>query len=168
MNRGAKLGLLASAGSARLAGDAAKELCRLAPTTLYLGREVEELAKNFQEISEKLGVLEEQRGRNGSAFTAAKGGWGGDNNRMIVSGVGMGGRVGGGSGRTKEFDAYNEMLFTVQSGPINGEAWTSEEIERLRRMRDVVECAAARVAGEAVAHEALSTLWREAGLIAAE
>lgn len=177
LNREAKLGLLVSAGSARLAADAAKELCRLAATTLYLGRELGPLAGNFQEISRRLEMMEQQResirSSTGSAFAAVGGGGrgrGGGYNMMIESGVntGAGRGTGGDSGRTKEFDAYTEMLDTMQRGPMDGEAWTGEEIDRLRRMRDVVECAAARVVGEAVAHEALSTVWRGEGLIAAE
>lgn len=140
LNREAKLELLVSANSSRLTTDAARELCRLAPTSLYLGRKVESLAGNFEEISRRL-EMEEQR-EGGSALTA----------------VGRG--SGGGGGRTKEFDAYTEMLDTAQRGPMDGDRWTRDEVDRLRRMRVVAERAAARVVGKAVAHEALSTFFR--------
>lgn len=156
LNREAKLGLLISAASPRLATDAASEACCLAPTSLYLGRDIESLVSTFQEISRLLEMAERKNDSVG-----VEGGGSGDPGSMIES---AGTQYIYHGGRTEEFDAYKAILEAVGQRLMDGEELTREEMKKIWRFRDDVEPAAAKVTGQVVAHEALSTIWKVAGL----
>lgn len=151
--RESKLRLLVSAESAELARDAVTEACVLAPGSMYLGGLARaRLTAHFRDIARQL----ELGGRHLS-FP----GLGGNNNNVRNVRVGA---VGGGC-RSKEFDAYKEILDAAEEcSEAGGREWSREEVERLERMRRVVQPAAARVVGAAVAHEALNTVWTEAAI----
>lgn len=162
-----KIDNLVSGGSLRLAREASKEACLLAPYSMFLGgRHRMRLAVAFDEIARQLTVGEPDQGFVDSSNLngSVEGGTGG----RVKPG---GGRRGPGievvnGGRTKEFEAYRALLVAARQGERGGCKFSHTEVERLVRMRNVVEPAAAKVAGEALAHEALSTIWREAGLVA--
>lgn len=164
--RESKLRLLVSAESAGLARDAAREACALAPASLYLGGEARmRLAAQFRDVARQLGSggreLQTARGGGGEITYGGQGG--------VVSGYGSGGGAGDADLLSKVFDAYKEILEAAEEGPeAGGEGdrgcWSREEVERLERMRRVVQPAATRVVGAAAAHEALNTLWREASI----
>lgn len=169
--RETKLELLLSAKSPELAGEASREACLLAPGSLYLGGgALQRLASHFRDISllMQLGEEEGQRGRmlslgDGSSYP-----------RRGARTAGDGDPVGG------EFDAYKEILEAAaavaaeeeeeeraaggggMSCPLSG-----EEVERLERMRDIVQPSASRAVGAAAAYQALDTVWRKAAVVAA-
>lgn len=66
----------------------------------------------------------------------------------------------------KDFDAYKEILEAAKEGPAAGilAGWSKEEVERLERLRCVVQHTAARVVGPAIAHESFDTVWKMTGI----
>lgn len=163
-SRDTKLKILISAESAELAREAAKEACLLAPGSMYLGGvSLSRLTAQFQDIARQI-----ESGERGLSIHVVGGGGGG------------GGSVGGGVDYRctkkvdgdllgKEFDTYKEILEAVadKEDGVGGVGWSEEEVERLERMRTVVQPAAARVVGAAVAHQALETVWKKAAIVAA-
>lgn len=141
VTREAKLGLLVSAESAELARDAAKEACLLAPGSMYLGGVIRtRLTRHFEDIARQLAV---GNGRELSRHHGVR----------AVDGF-----------RRNLFDAYKDILDAAEQGPAGMGGWSREEVERLERMRRVVQPTAARVVGAAVAHEAFASVWKEAEL----
>lgn len=154
--RDAKLKILISAESAELVGEAAKEACALAPGSMYLGgAALSRLAAQFGQIAQQM----ESSGAGKELVSVHRGGGEGGNmdGYRGVGSVNDGGLVG------KEFDAYKEIIEATAVGR-RAVGWSVEEIERLERMRRVVQPAASRVVGAAVAHQALESVWKNAGI----
>lgn len=147
--RETKLKSLLSAASTALAEDAAVEACMLAPGSMYLGGQPRNrLMQYFCEIAKQLKAREVSLLGSGRDIQ--------DKTRYSSDYP------------NQEFDAYKEILDAHKKyTEMRGGAWTwsVEEVDRLERMRRVVQPAAARVAGAAVAHEALDMVWRETALI---
>lgn len=136
-----------SAKSAELARDAAKEACLLAPGSMYLGGVTRtRLTRHFEDIAMQLSA----GSGNGRALSCYRG-------ARAVDGF-----------RRNLFNAYKDILDAAEQGAPGVEGWSKEEVERLERMRRVVQPTAARVVGAAVAHEALASVWKEVELVAME
>lgn len=162
--RDTKLKILISAESAELARDAAREACLMAPGSMYLGGVwLSRLAAQFRDIARQM-----ESGEQGLSL-------------HVVGGSGAAGFGGSVDYRGtkkvdsdllgKEFDNYKEILEAVADkedggGGVAEIGWSREEVERLERMRAVVQPAAARVVGAAVAHQAFETVWRKAAIVA--
>ena len=149
--RETKLIHLISAASVELAGDMVSEACALAPGSLYLGGSTRRrLAECLEKIDQQLKGGAQAR----ASFHAREGSVGSD---LSIDAV-------GGNPRTKEFDAYKEILEAAEEGATSGVVvgWSEEKVERLTRMRSVVKPAATRILGRAAACEALSSVWDEA------
>lgn len=160
--RDTKLKILISAESAELVGEAAKEACALAPGSMYLGgAALSRLAVQFGEIARQMESAEA-----GMELVPVHRGGERGNNDLYRGGGGGDGIDGGLIG--KEFDAYKEIIEAVTAAQGSGGRRTAglsgEEVERLARMRRVVQPAASRVVGAAVAHQALESVWENAGL----
>lgn len=165
--RDAKLKILMSAESAELAREAAKEACVLAPGSMYLGGvALARLEGQFQEIARQM-----RSGENELSFRAGGGGGGGAGSMDYRDAKEADGGLLG-----KEFDAYKEILEAAVA-PEEEEEWAGgrrtacplsrEEVERLERMRGIVQPSASRVVGHAAAHQALETAWEGAAIVAA-
>lgn len=165
--RATKLEILISAESPELAREAAKEACVLAPGSMYLGGvALVRLAQQFQEIARQMHSGENELSLRG-------GGGGGGSGSMDYRGTTQeadGGLLG------KEFDAYNEILeaavaaaeeedWPEESGRRMACPLSREEVDRLERMRGIVQPSASRVVGRAVAHQALETAWERAAIV---
>lgn len=157
--RDTKLEILISAESPELAREAAKEACVLAPGSIYLGGDaLARLAGQFQEIARQM-----RSGETALSFPA-HGSVGSMDHRGMKEADG--GLLG------KEFDAYKEIL---EAAVMAEEEWSAggrmasplsrEEVERLERMRGIVQPSASRVVGRAVAHQALETAWERAAAV---
>lgn len=161
---------LVGGGSLRLVRDAAKEVCFLAPISMYLGGEHRyKVTSAFKEITRQLIIGDRELGFVDEGSCEEK--MDGERKSSEVQGVACRGarstsaiRISSG-GRTKEFEAYRMILSSSHEGPEGSNAgWSKEERDRLWRMRRVVDSAAARVVGEAIAQESMVTYWREARL----
>lgn len=132
----------------------------LAPGSMYLGGvSLSRLAAQFRDIARQM-----ESGQQDLSLHVADGG-GGSGGVGSVDYRGTEGKVDGDL-LGKEFDTYKEILDAVEGGG-GGIGWSGEEIERLERMRTIVQPAAARVVGAAVAHQALETVWKKAAIVAA-
>lgn len=159
--RDTKLGLLIAAESAELAMEAAKEACLLAPGSMYLGgNALARLADQFQDIARQM-----RSDENALSHRA-----GGASRMYYPRGTkeADGGLVG------REFDAYKEIIEAAvaaegERGAGGGMSCplSREEVERLERMRDIVQQSASRVVGRAIAHQALETALESAVIVAA-
>lgn len=164
--RDTKLDFLISAGSAELAREAAKEACVLAPGSMYLGGDaLARLVGQFQEIARQMRSED-----NGLSLSSGGSSSGGGVGSMGYRGAkeADGGLLG------KEFDAYKEVIeaaVAVEEERLAGRRTacflSREELERLERMRGIVQPSASRVVGRAVAHQALETAWESAAIISA-
>ena len=169
--RTTKLDILVSAGSPELAREAAKEACVLAPGSMYLGGvALARLAEQFQEIARQMHAGENE--------LSLRGGSGGGSMDYRGTQKADGGLL------RKEFDAYKEILEAAavataaveeeeeeEEWPESGQRmacpFSREEVERLERMRGIVQPSASRVVGRAVAHQALETAWERAAIVRA-
>lgn len=162
--RDTKLEILISAESPELAREAAKEACVLAPGSMYLGgAALARLAEQFQEIARQM------RSGGGNEFSLRSGGGGAGSMDYRGTQDADGGLL------SKEFDAYKEILEAAMAAeetekwPASGRRMarpvSREEVERLERMRGIVQSSASRVVGRAVAHQALETAWESAAVV---
>ncbi|CAM9539431.1 unnamed protein product [Scytosiphon promiscuus] len=160
--RDAKLNILIAAESSELVGEAAKEACALAPGSIYLGGDaLSRLAAQFGRIARQM----ESSGAGMELVSVLRGGERG--NMDLYRGVGGANGIDGGL-VGKEFEAFKEIVEAATAAEATGGrrtvGWSGEEIERLERMRRVVQPAAARVVGAAASHQVLESIWKNAGI----